>query len=337
MGAGFSAHAEACARSGCPASCARTQQQATRDAREALTPLSEAGPIRLAVASVEIGRVLAARGKLRFVASGTCMYPNVRPGDVLAVEPRAAGKVAVGDVLVFRRGASLFGHRAVEVGRRDGRTFVITQPDRSSGPDNEAVWEEDVIGIAPAAERRGRRVSLERSRARPGAVRGALLAAKLRAIEGEPRLRTAAIAALERLQAQPVYGNVARRVVAGRLAGLAYRVRLPLADGRSRTLFRELPVEEAVNGGLAVLAARPDGAHWTLAATLPPGDRPIGLVTYAARPPECPFPGWSRERGFVRTRYRGLGLEGDLLAQASRVLAALQAQPGPSTTGEQVA
>ena len=335
MGAGFSAHAEACTRPGCPSACARTQQQAGGDAREALTPLSEAGPIRLAIASVEIGRVLAARGKLRFVASGTCMYPNVRPGDVLAVEPRAAGEVAVGDVLVFRRGASLFGHRAVEVGSADGRTFVITQPDRSPGPDAEAVWGEDVIGIAPSAERRGRQVSLELPGARPGAVRGALLAAQLRAIEGKPRLRTAAIAVLERLQAQRAYGYVARRVVAGRLAGVAYRVRLPLADGRSRTLFREIPIEEAMNGGLAVLAARPAGAHWTLAAALPPDDRPIGLVTYGARPPECPFPGWSRERGFVRTRYRGLGLESDLLAQASRVLAALQTLPRPSTSGEQ--
>lgn len=331
----FSSHDEPCAQPGCPASCARAQHQPGHNEREALTPLSEAGPIRLAVASVEIGRELAARGKLKFVASGTCMYPTVRPGDVLSVEPRAAGKVAVGDVLVFRRGTNLFGHRTVEVGQTQGRSFVITQPDRSSTPDNEAVWEEDVIGIAPSAERRGRWVSLRPPRERPGAVRGALLAAKLRTIESEPRLRTAAIAALGRLQSQPVYGNVVRRVAAGRLAGVAYRVRLPLAGGRSRMLSRELSVEKAVNGGMAAVAARPDGAHWTLVATLPPDDRPIGLVTYAARPPECPFPGWSRERGFVRARYRGLGLEQRLIAQASRVIEALQGDPGQSTSREE--
>jgi len=296
--------------------------------------LSEAGPIRLAVASVDLGRELAARGKLKFVASGMCMYPALRPGDVLSVAPRAAAKLAVGELLIFRRGARIVCHRTVEVGQKQGRIFVVTQQDRSSMPDNEVVWGEDVIGIVSSAERHGRRVCLDVMRERPGVVRRGLLATKLRTIECETHLRSAAITALGRLQSQPAYGDVVRGLVAKRLARVEYRVRLPLAAGRSRTLFRELSVEEAVNGGLAEVAAHPDGVHWTLAATLPPDDRPIGLVTYAGRPPECPFPGWSREGEFVRARYRGSGLEQRLIAQATRVLEALHEHLGRSTLGE---
>jgi len=296
--------------------------------------LSEAGPIRLAVASVDLGRELAARGRLRFVASSTCMYPAVRPGDVLAVAPRTASEVAVGDVLIFRRGMSLFAHRAVEVEQKQGRIFVVTQPDRSSTPDSEVVWEEDILGIASSAVRHGHRVCLDVMRDGHGVVRRGLLATKLRTIECETHLRSAAITALGRLQSQPAYSDVVRRLVATRLARVEYRVRLPLAAGRSRTLFRELSVEEAMNGGLADVAAHPDGVHWTLAATLPSHDRPIGLVTYAWRPPECPFPGWSLEGDFVRARYRGMGLEQRLIAQATRVLEALHEDLGRSTLGE---
>lgn len=332
----FSPRGETCRRPECPVTCAWAQHPEGPGEREvALTPLSEAGPIRLAIASVEIGRELTARGRLRLVVSGTCMYPNLRPGDILSVEPWVVGSVAVGDVLVFRRGTNLFGHRVVEVGQTQGRCFVITQPDRSSTPDSDPVWEEDVIGIAASAERSGRRVSLELPHGRSSLLRDGLLAARLSVIENGPNVRAAAIGALGRLQSLPVYGSVARRLLSRRLARITYRVRLPLADGRSRMLSRELSIEDALNGGLAAVAAHPDGTHWTITATLPPNDRPIGLVTYSTRSRECPFSRWTREHGFVRASYRGLGLEQDLIAQASRVLHVLPVDARQSTSGEE--
>jgi len=83
----------------------------------------------LVLASLDMGRVLADRDGVTFRAQGTCMYPNVRPGDVLRIRSRAAAQVNISDLAVCRGNGFLFSHRVIAKGERDGRAFIVTRPD----------------------------------------------------------------------------------------------------------------------------------------------------------------------------------------------------------------
>ena len=118
----------------------------------------------LVAASLEIGKALADSDRVTFRAQGTCMYPCVRPGDVLRIESRAAEEVAIGDIAVCRRPGYLFGHRTIDKGVEDGRRYIVTRPDRSSSGSDGPTYGEDVLGIVTAIERKGKRVEPRRRR-----------------------------------------------------------------------------------------------------------------------------------------------------------------------------
>jgi GNAT superfamily N-acetyltransferase len=61
--------------------------------------------------------------------------------------------------------------------------------------------------------------------------------------------------------------------------------------------------------------------RWTLALHLNSDSRPAAWATFVLRPPECPFAGWWVSDLQVRARYRGAGLEEDLISKAEELLA----------------
>ena len=70
---------------------------------------------------LELARLLAEIGKATFRASGTCMYPWVRPGDLLHVEPRTARQIAVGEII------SEFFNTTLEIRRFEKNYFLYRQ------------------------------------------------------------------------------------------------------------------------------------------------------------------------------------------------------------------
>ena len=99
----------------------------------------------LVLASLEVGKALADRGRTTFRAQGTCMYPTVRPGDVLHIESRTVDEVAVGDIAVCRRPGYLFSHRTIGKGVHNGRPYIVTRPDRVRRGDDGPTFDQDVL------------------------------------------------------------------------------------------------------------------------------------------------------------------------------------------------
>lgn len=62
---------------------------------------------------------------VRFVASGDSMYPSIRSGETLEVEPVAASGLRPGDVVLIRAERGLTAHRIVRI---DG-VMVVTRGD----------------------------------------------------------------------------------------------------------------------------------------------------------------------------------------------------------------
>jgi hypothetical protein len=269
----------------------------------------------LVIASLELGRVLADRGKVTFRAQGTCMFPCVQPGDVLHIESRTIDQVAVGDIAVFRRDTNLFGHRAIAKGIDNGKPYIVTRPDRTKQGDDGPTYGDDVLGAVTAIERRGQGVPLQ-----PQPLRGV---AAPRAVgwewwnwEARPRL----IDLLGRVQRLALYRRAAQFWLRATRSRLSYVVRVPLRPGQAHDLYRELSPDE-FNISQPTWQGRPV-TSWTLALHLNGARPPAASATINWHPPDCPRGvGWHVDEMQTRVRYRGAGVDDALIAQVEVILA----------------
>lgn len=101
-------------------------------------------------------QILAERNVLRFRAHGGSMYPFVRDGDVLQVEPVRLSSVRVGDVVLFQDAEDrLTVHRVIGIRRDRNRVALVTKGDSSCRPDS-PVYPEQILGRLTSVSREGK-------------------------------------------------------------------------------------------------------------------------------------------------------------------------------------
>lgn len=153
-------------------------------------------------AFAELSREILRAGKgVRFRAHGASMWPLVRDGDVLLVQPARPHALRPGDVvLCSSEPGRLLVHRVIAVARRpDGPLFTV-QGDAAASPDG-ALPAAQIFGRVAAIERSGRRMAMD------GAVMtllGRLIALRSRRRWGSHPFYRLAAAALRRL---PVFSR----------------------------------------------------------------------------------------------------------------------------------
>ena len=95
------------------------------------------------------------------------MYPTIRDGEAVTVEPIAAREAKPGDILLYRREHGVIAHRVVGItGEEDddvGR--VLTLRGDSLATCDAPVRAEQVLGRVISVERKGRKVKLTGRRA----------------------------------------------------------------------------------------------------------------------------------------------------------------------------
>jgi hypothetical protein len=266
----------------------------------------------LSVASLEIGRVLADRDGVTFRAQGTCMYPTIRPGDVLRIRSCSALDVAVGEIVVCRTPGYLFSHRVTSKGERGGRAFVVTRSDRSTGDGDGPTFDENLLGVVIAATRDGQPVPLEPTRyGLPGRAHHA---ARLGFIELMPRLHALRAELLDTRG-----GRVAQKTMARAWFKLArpewkFVVRVPLNATLGEEVYR--PVDPADFDPEQKWNDR-SIERWTLVALFDGQPEPAAWATFVRDPGKS----WRVSDLHVRRRYRGVGLELALMDRAKGVMA----------------
>jgi len=107
--------------------------------------------------------LLSQGATVRFRPRGRSMYPSIREGEVITVEPVRASDVKLADIVLYRSERGLIAHRVVEIASRDARVFRL-QGDASLSCD-QPVAAEQILGRVVGVERNGRSVAL----ASPGA------------------------------------------------------------------------------------------------------------------------------------------------------------------------
>ena len=112
-------------------------------------------------ASIDIAaEILSTGGGLRLRARGMSMYPFIRHGDLIEVEPADASAVRMGDVILSRDGHDrMVAHRVVKVRDLGHGGTLVTKGDWTIRPD-ETIEPGQVLGRIVAIERSGRRLTL---------------------------------------------------------------------------------------------------------------------------------------------------------------------------------
>lgn len=110
----------------------------------------------------EVTQEVLSRGScLRFTVNGNSMAPFVRDGDIIHVEPMAADRLRVGDIVFYRRpGGKHTVHRLIRKDLARKPATLITRGDNmrhSDGP----VSLDQVLGRTTLIESRGRELPLD--------------------------------------------------------------------------------------------------------------------------------------------------------------------------------
>ena len=285
------------------------------DPEGALTPSPAWDEQGLAACSLELAKLLAELGKATFRASGTCMYPGVRPGDLLRIEPKTVREIAVGEIAVFRRAGHLFAHRTIAQGADDHGPFILTRPDRADSGDDGPSYEQDLIGIVSRIERNGRVLPPTRNVLTPSEQ--AYYSCCLKLIEGKQAVIARLLSWFVAIQQTALYRLAAGFWFARAGRALDFVVQAPLHNQPASTFAQQFTGREIDTFTLDADDHGP--THWTI--TLRVDRQPAASLALSRCPDECPHAGWWLSGAHTRIRYRGTGVEKHLFRKAAEILA----------------
>lgn len=79
----------------------------------------------------DISFTLLGEGKtIRLKAEGLSMYPSIRPGSVINIDPVIqTGELLPGDIIVWKRGHGFVAHRLVRKYRKNNTDYFVTRGD----------------------------------------------------------------------------------------------------------------------------------------------------------------------------------------------------------------
>jgi signal peptidase I len=86
----------------------------------------------------DIGLTLLSEGKtIRIKAHGYSMYPCIRPGSLILIEPlNIKGIPRPGEIIAIRREAGLIVHRLIKIIKKNDTTYYIARGDSNAYADN---------------------------------------------------------------------------------------------------------------------------------------------------------------------------------------------------------
>lgn len=113
-------------------------------------------------ALLELGSEILARGdRLRFRARGGSMFPFIRNGEIVEVEPVDIGQIRVGDIVFYRTWSGrILAHRVIKKRKGEKGVVLMTKGDAVPRPDV-LVYPDQVLGRVVVVERSGRNIRFD--------------------------------------------------------------------------------------------------------------------------------------------------------------------------------
>ncbi len=246
---------------------------------------------------------------------GLCMYPCIRPGDLLVINTRPLSKVRIGDIAVCRRQGYLFGHRVIMKGMDNGKPYIITRPDRTKKSNDGPTYGQDLLGVVAHIERRGRRIS-------PAPQKYTLaerlfFPARLALYQFQPVFAKGCIKVLALFQKLPVYRSLAQTWLAAANIRFGFEVRIPFQTDSLKNFYHPI-TPDAFDMANMEWQGGPVTC-WILAITPFHGRRPAAAATFRLNRHDQASD-WRLDDLNVRARYRGIGLEKKLIRRAAEII-----------------
>lgn len=93
------------------------------------------------------------------IASGTSMFPFLRKGDILTIEPAPIETIKRADIVVFESEGSWIAHRVFRIHSTDGAIQIRTRGDARISSDP-AINKANYVGLVSSIERDSKKISL---------------------------------------------------------------------------------------------------------------------------------------------------------------------------------
>jgi signal peptidase len=102
--------------------------------------------------------LLQAGYSIEFRASGSSMYPTIKDGEMITVQPIEISKIKIGDIVLYRTQTGVIAHRVVHV-KRPNQLFLCGDASNSF---DAPVMPQQILGKVISTIRAGRKILLDK-------------------------------------------------------------------------------------------------------------------------------------------------------------------------------
>ena len=112
----------------------------------------------------DLGFRLLDEGKtIRVKAEGISMYPSIKSGSVIFIEPFKQGAVPVtGEIIAWKRDSGIVVHRLISIYRQKNQKYYVTRGDSSLAEDEPVLFEQIAGKVVRVENPEGKPVSPEK-------------------------------------------------------------------------------------------------------------------------------------------------------------------------------
>ena len=263
----------------------------------------------------ELAKIATDNKLIKFRSRGTCMYPILKPKDILYIEPKTAEEIKVGDIAVFRRFNYLYGHRTIETGRCGDAPYILTRSDTSRCADGGPAFNEDILGVISAVERNGRVINIAKEEQLLARREFFRFHIKWNAFKKE--LFNKIIDFIQYLQQMKLYKKIAMYWRVKFNNKILISIRVPLNFKMTSRFYQVVSVDEFKMSGQDITGQNEFVPRWSIIANV--DKHPAGLISFIYKPKSCPFSGWWISELNIRIRYRSLGIEEELFKEIEKI------------------
>jgi hypothetical protein len=267
----------------------------------------------------ELSKIAVDNKLVKFLATGTCMYPCLRPKDTLHIEPKTVKKIEVDDIAVFMRSSHIYSHRTIDKKKDKDMHYILTRPDRSVRGNDGPIFNEDALGVISKIERKGR--ILDPARKDYSLIERIYFDSWLRRYYFKKKLWGKFVYAICYLQQFKPYKKIACFIFPKFYKKLSLAIQVPLNFKISSRFSQGLDLEEFKTNCLNMVEEE-KLSRWSITAYLE--SKPAGFVSFIYRPSNCPFPGWWISTAHIRIRNRNFGIEERLFQEINDVFKKLK-------------
>lgn len=266
----------------------------------------------------ELKDILLQNKKVDFSAKGFCMYPVIRPTDKLHIELKTAEQIKVGEVAVYRRNNRLFAHRTIDKGNSNGAPYIITRPDNAKSGNDGPSFDENIVGVVSAIERKRKIFSVEKkSHSSPKEFYLKLFFTML-------KLKWMAVTVCLYILAFLQQFSVCRKIFQlffRSTKGLKFSISVPLNNNASSLFNTSISPEELINLNLQ----KSEGKILKWAISLNTGSKVVANLSFVFKPKNCFYSGWWLSEAKIMPQYWGSEIEEKILQRADELLGTLGA------------